>query len=104
MSDDEYDDPAESKKSKDMNGVHLANLRRWIRVRDIMKNRYDKRVDYLEMDNPKKFKENKRNIHFEIMNSLKDLGPPNFLKTKFKISTISKCKNVEGLFFGSSSR
>jgi len=73
MSDEEYDDPTESKKSKNMNGVQ-------------------------------KFKENKRNIHFEIMNSLKDLGPPNFLKTKFKISTILKCKNVEGLFFGSSSR
>ena len=69
-----------------------------------MKNGYDKELDFIGLENPKKYKVKNRNSNQEALISLKNMGPPNFLKKRFKISTIDKFKNVNGLFFGGSKK
>jgi hypothetical protein len=104
MSEDQYEEFTKLGSMKIKNGVHLTNLARLIRVRNIVKNKFDKDNDFLGLDDPKRFKETKNKTDFELTCAMKNMGPPNFLKTKFQISTIEKCKNVDGLFFGSSGR
>lgn len=101
LSFEEYEDFSRYGSMKIKNGVHVTNLDRVIRVRNIMKKGYDQKNDHLGFGDPKKYKENKTIIEFDSMISMKTMGPPNFLKRRFKISTIDKTKNINGLFFRS---
>lgn len=104
ISDDEYEEFTKYGSMKIKNGVHEDNLKRLIRVRNIAKKKYDKESDNLGVGDPKFFKEMKLDADLDILYSMRNMGPPHFLKTKFKLSTIEKCKNVDGLFFGSAAR
>ena len=97
----EYDQFSLQDPSKIKNGIHFNNLDRFIRVRNILKHGYDKKNDFLGFGDIKKFKQKKTDFDYKTLNSIKSMGPPHFLKTKFKLSTINKTKNIEGLYFRS---
>jgi hypothetical protein len=65
-----------------------------------MKKKYDTQDDHLGMGDMVKFKEQRRNNDNELMLTLKSLGPPSFLKSKFKKDTIERYKIVSGRYFG----
>jgi len=80
--------------------VNKKNLNRVIRVRNIVKYKTDKQNDHLGMDNINKFKEERRANDNEMLITLKKLGAPSFIKTKFKKETIYRYKVVNGNYFG----
>jgi hypothetical protein len=100
ISDDEYEDVNDTEVKLSKNLINKNNLNRIIRVRNIMKNKIDDRNDNLGMANIDKFKEERRVNDNELMKTLNKLGPPSFLKTRFKKETIDRYKMVNGKFFG----
>lgn len=80
--------------------ISQKNLDRIIRVRNIVKTGKDLLNDNLGIEDLKKFKEQRRQNDQELLLALKSLGPPSFLKTQFKTTTISKYNVVNGKFFG----
>lgn len=69
-------------------------------MRNIMKKRIDPSNDYLGMEDINKFKEQKRDNDNELIQTLQKMGPPSFLKTRFKKATLEKYKVVNGKYFG----
>lgn len=101
ISNDEYEDVnAEDKPLKSSNPVNIKNLERVIRVRNIIRKKIDLENDFLGIQDITKFKENRRENDNELMMTLKSLGPPSFLKTRFRNKTIEKYKIVNGKYFG----
>ncbi len=80
--------------------INTKNLERIIRVRNILKKKMDSDDDFLGVQDVGKFKEQRRENDNELMMTLKSLGPPSFLKTKFRYKTIEKYKIVNGKYFG----
>lgn len=80
--------------------VYKNNLKRIIRVRNIMKKRLDNENDFLGIEDIMKFKKLNREGEDDVIRALKKFGPPTFLKTKFKKETMEKYKIVNGKYFG----
>ena len=80
--------------------VNRKNLDRVIRVRNIVKKKIDFKNDHLGFGDIDKFKEQGRENDNQLILTLKSLGPPSFLKTRFKNTTIEKYKVVNGKYFG----
>ena len=80
--------------------INRKNMERIIRVRSIMKTGTDVDNNNLGIEDMDKFKKHRHKLEQELSLALKHMGPPSFLKTNFKISTIEKYKVVNGKFFG----
>jgi hypothetical protein len=103
ISDDSYEDPQSNKKaihSKNSKLISKKNLERIIRVHEIVKNKIDKRNDFLGVQNMKKFREARMEMDENLVMVLKKLGTPSFLKTGFREKTMEKYKTVNGKYFG----
>jgi hypothetical protein len=100
LSNDSYEEIDQEKEVLSSNIINRKNLNRIVRVRNIVKKKYDPLQDYLGMEDIQKFKDDRRNNDNELIITLKHLGPPAFLKTKFKKRTIEKFKVVRGKYFG----
>jgi len=83
--------------SMENNNVHIGNLKRVIRVRNILKGKHKED----KQKNRKKSEiENENEDEFNKIIRFKKLGPPSFLKTNFKKETNTKFKMLSGKFFG----
>lgn len=82
------------------NLINLHNLNRVIRLRNIVKHKNDPVDDNFEFRKIEKFKENARIDNNKVIKALDKLGPPSFLKTKFKNETIRTFKVINGKYFG----
>lgn len=80
--------------------VNFGKLNRKIRLYNIMKTGDDEEREGNIIGNIGKFKENKKKINEDIELFLKDIGPPKYLKQKFKKGTVDKYKRVSGEYFG----
>lgn len=78
------------------NNVHIKNLNRVIRVRNILKGKPRNEKQKQSYNN--RGDENEEEISKIIR--FKKLGPPSFLKTNFKKETNMKFRMLEGKFFG----
>ncbi len=76
------------------------NLDRVIRVRNIIKNGHDIERDNVGLNEIQKIKNERAEADKIILSILKSVGPPSFMKTKFRLKTIEKYKNVSGRYFG----
>jgi hypothetical protein len=85
--------------TNEFNHVNYNNLKRIIRVRNIVKHKRDLHIDNLQIGNLEKFKEEKRKDEGELVLALDILGPPSFIKTRFLSTTINKYKMLCGKFF-----
>lgn len=102
ISDPEYEDITNPDCRNPIKLIHDNNLKRVIRVRNIIKHRDDLQDDSFGMKNMNRFKDTKRKFDSEVAKTLSNLGPPSFLKTKFKNSTIESYKIAHGKYFGCS--
>jgi hypothetical protein len=66
------------------------NLKRVIAVRNILIKRYDKESDYAALEDVNNLKKDIEDNKLFIFQKKINLGQPSFIKTKFKVSTISK--------------
>jgi hypothetical protein len=89
-------DPMEA---NEFNFVNHNNLKRIIRVRNIMKHKKDFHSDNIQINNLEKFKDEKRKDERELVLALDVLGPPSFIKTRFFSTTINKYRMLCGKFF-----
>jgi hypothetical protein len=78
--------------------VNVKNLNRIIRVRNILKGRNRKNIDFKELD--EETDKDQFIEEFLKLSKFKKLGPPSFLKTNFKKNTMDKFKMLDGRFFG----
>jgi hypothetical protein len=81
--------------SMENNNVHIGNLKRVIRVRNILKGKHKK-----DQKKDRKKSEIENEDEFNKIIRFKKLGPPSFLKTNFKKETNTKFKMLSGKFFG----
>lgn len=65
-----------------------------------MKSNYLDEMDLVTDRNPNKIRQIKEETQDLLTLSLHKLGPPNFLKTKFKNQTLKKYHIVSGKYFG----
>jgi len=65
-----------------------------------MKKKVDTENDYIGIEDIAKFKETRRENDNELIKALKKLGNPNFLKTRFRSTTVQKYRSINGKFFG----
>lgn len=78
--------------------INLKNLKRVIRIRDIVKNKND--TEQLEkFSNPTEYKKEKDKMEYEFHKLLKNSYHPIF-KKEFKNMTHFRFKSVSGLYFG----
>jgi hypothetical protein len=80
--------------------VNRSNLDRVIRIRNILKHQRDTESDHLGIEDIMKYKEQMRMNDYDLILTLEKLGPPSFLKKKFRNTTIDKYKVVSGKYFG----
>ena len=90
----EYEDPMQ-----DQNGFSINNLNRVILLKKIQKGHFDEGT--FDSVNTRRGKKQTRE---QTTATLTKLGPPNFLKSNFKASTIIKFKQNTGIFMGSSTK
>jgi hypothetical protein len=69
-------------------------------LRKILKNRAHDEIDFYIEKNLDKVKEIKNNIDDKNSIALHKLGPPSFMKKKFRLETMNMFKSVSGKFFG----
>jgi hypothetical protein len=100
ISNSSYEEMNEKESTITSSLINLKNLRRVVRVRNILKSKKDPDNDFLGINNIGKFKEDKRQNDNELIMTLQNLGPPSFIKTRFKKDTIEKYKIVNGKYFG----
>jgi hypothetical protein len=80
--------------------INLHNLNKVVRLRNVIKNKMDPDSVDTDIKEPAKFKEMVEKNHDEVVKIMKKLGPPSFLKSKFKTATLNKFKVVNGKYFG----
>ena len=76
------------------------NLKRIIRVRNILKNRVDYENDHLNIENPNFLRDQNFEIDEKISKASLRSKPPSFLKSNFKGRTMHRWKCVNGQYFG----
>ena len=74
------------------------NINRIIRIRSILKKRIDHPSDFVDLDYVESFKKERKKNFFHDNQTIIKLGPPSFIKTKFKVSTTRKVS--DGKNFG----
>jgi hypothetical protein len=90
----EYEEPNE-----DQNGFSVNNLNRVIILKQIQKGFFGgELLNKLNNKKLRKFNEDKKLL------TLSRLGPPKYLKNRFKLNTIFKFKQKTGLFMGTSQK
>jgi len=72
--------------------LNEENLKRVIAVRNILIKRQDKESDYAGLEDVNNLKKEIEDNKLFIFQKKFNLGQPSFIKTKFKVSTISKIK------------
>lgn len=82
--------------------IHEDNLKRLIRVRNILTKRRDKDNDFLGVEDIGAFKEEHRKNNMLVSQTIVKIGPPSFIKTKFKLATAGKMS--DGNYFGLASK
>lgn len=74
---------------------------RVIKMRNIFKNNNETaEKEQLEIENMQRYKEEMRQNDNELILALNKLGPPSFVKRKFRQGTIEKFEVIKGKFFG----
>ena len=81
------------------NSYSLKNLKRVIKLRNIIKNKKDIEEDNVVVNDVQKFKEETHKSQGMIILALQSLGPPAFVKTRFNSTTIQKYKMMSGIYF-----
>ncbi len=76
------------------------NLNRVIRVRNILKNGHDKEIENIGINEIQILKNERAEADKYFLATLKSVGPPSFMKTKFRLKTMETYKNVSGRYFG----
>lgn len=76
--------------------INHKNLRKIVRFRQILKNKDDPYDDQLGLNKIENFQKITRKENEDTTRALVKLGPPSFLKTKFKMNTIKKYINLSG--------
>jgi hypothetical protein len=75
-----------------------GNLKRIIKLRNILKYKVeDENLAVLDIN---KFKAQTKENEKQAILALQSLGPPSFIKKKFKSSTYEKFKMLSGKYFG----
>jgi hypothetical protein len=87
-------------KEKTINKNYFShrNLKRIIKLRNILK--YKVEDENLAIFDIQKFKDQTKDNEKEAIIALQSLGPPSFVKLKFKSSTYDKFKRLSGKYFG----
>jgi hypothetical protein len=80
--------------------INMHNLSKVVRLRTVLKTKKDPEIDETEIQSPAKIKEMVQKNQDEVIKALKKLGPPSFLKNKFKTATLNRFKVVNGKYFG----
>jgi hypothetical protein len=75
-------------------------LEKVVRLRRILKNKAIEEIDFFLVNSEPKLKEIKTENEDNFTLTLHKLGPPSFLKIKFKNETMKTYKTVSGKFFG----
>jgi hypothetical protein len=86
-------------ETNEFNIVNYRNLKRIVRVRNILKHKKDVHGDGVVIGNLDKFKAEKREDESLLVKALDILGPPSFIKTKFNSKTLNKYRMLAGKFF-----
>lgn len=77
------------------------NLDRLIKVRNIIKKKgHNVERDNVGIEEIQMLKNERAVADKHCLSILKSVGPPSFIKTKFRLKTIEKYKNVSGRYFG----
>ena len=97
MDSDEYNNRMISCEGTDVN---FNNLSRSIRLYKIMKTGEDEEREGNIVGNADFLRKEKNDLNNKMEVALKDIGPPKYLKRKFKKDTVDKYKAVCGEYFG----
>lgn len=98
MSMKEYSNLEHGKAMFDEPIVNFQNLERSVKVKYINEHKTD--MDNEEKVSMVKFRKNRNEMNEEIIASYKRIGAPNFIKRKFRGTTIMKFREVNGDYMG----
>ena len=80
--------------------INVHNMHKIIRLRTVLKTKTDPDSEEINIKNLEKFREMIRLNNNKVIKALNQLGPPSFIKSKFKTTTINTFKVVNGKYFG----
>lgn len=80
--------------------INMHNMHKVIRLRTVLKTKSDPDSEEINIKNFEKFREMVRTNNNKVIKALDQLGPPSFIKSKFKTTTINTFKVVNGKYFG----
>lgn len=80
--------------------IDYNNLRKKIALYNFTKSKLDIENENEIFDTVEKFKENKKEADVDLLLALRELGPPTFVKQKFKNNTVKKFNCISGLYLG----
>ena len=83
-----------------MNKVSKKNIEKVIKLKKILKNNVLDDMDFMIKGGANKVRKIKEDTEDLLTLTLHKLGPPAFLKTKFRNQTVKKYQTVNGKYFG----
>lgn len=84
----------------DVNKISKKNIEKVIKLKKILKSNYLDDMDLVTNRSANKVRQIKEETQDLLTLTLHKLGPPGFLKTKFKNQTVKKYHIVSGKYFG----
>jgi len=95
-----YEDMNNEEETNNLKRISHRNLEKVMRLRRILKNKANEEIDFFLVSHEPKLKEIKNETEDNFTLAMHKLGPPAFLKTKFKNETIKTYNIVSGKYFG----
>ena len=80
--------------------ISIKNIEKVIKLKNILKNNVKDEIEFISSNNTNKLRKIKQETEDNLTLALHRLGPPGFLKTKFKSETVKKYQIVNGKYFG----
>ncbi len=84
--------------------MNFTNLKRIISVNHIKKYNVDTNNDFLGISDIHSFKQGHRDNEARVIQTLHILGPPKYVKTKFRTKTVNYYNIFSGMYFGRAKR
>ena len=96
----EYKEIEHDDVTSEVNKLNFENLKRIITLNNIKKYKINSDMNHLGIIDINKFKAKLRDCEQNLIKAVHILGPPKYIKSKFKISTIKKYYMHVGSYFG----
>ena len=98
ISDDEYTKIDENKQIQEENNIFFENVKRTMRLRNIVKHRVDINGENTDSVNIEMFQRMRKKNALDYNKVLRKTTPPKYIKTNFRHRTLEKYKSLIGQY------